>query len=233
MLYYLYDAMTRFELKAEAQRLRKKAWSIGRIAEELGVSKSSASLWSRNTSLTESQKALIKQRGVRAGHGGRLRGAEVNRKKKQDVIAEYVRRGKIDTTKLTAREVLLLGIAIYWGEGSKVGQLSFVNTDASMVLFMYGWFQSALGVDKKDFMPRIYINERHRDRKKQVETFWSALLELPRSQFRPTVFLKRPQKKRYPNRAKYHGLLSLRVRNSTHLKYRILGLIEGLKCSKF
>lgn len=216
-----------------ARELRRKAWSIGAIAQNLKVSKSSVSLWCRDVELTLAQKNRIITKAIQAGHKGRLLGAEANRQKKQHALNEYMQRGKTDTAVLTKKELLLIGAALYWGEGSKVGQLSFVNSDKDMITFIFHWFQIALDVKKEDFMPRIYINEQHANRRGAVESYWSKVLTIPRSQFRSTVFIKRSQRKRYSNHSKYYGLLSLRVRNSTNLKYRILGLIEGLKCSSF
>jgi len=225
--------MAKSELSIRALKLRQSGASIGQIARTLNVSKSSASLWCRNVQLTPTQANLIREKAIRAGHAGRLLGAEANRTKKLNAIAEYTENGKVITAHLTDREILLVGAAIYWGEGSKVGQLSFVNTDKDMVLFMFRWFQVALNVKKVEFMPRIYINEQHIRRRKQIEKYWSLLLSMPLSQFSRTVFIRRPQRKKYINHSNYYGLLSLRIRRSTHMKYRILGLIEGLKCSSF
>lgn len=216
-----------------ARELRRKAWSIGEIAQNLKVSKSSVSLWCRDMKLTLAQKKRIFTKAIQAGHKGRLLGAEVNRQKKLRVMNEYIQIGRTETATLTKKELLLIGAALYWGEGSKVGQLSFVNSDKDMVVFMLRWFQIALNVKREDVMPRIYVNEQHMSRKNVIENYWSTILSIPRSQFRPTIFIKRPQRKKYTNHSKYYGLLSLRFRSSTNMKYRIFGLIEGLKYSKF
>ncbi len=225
--------MAKTELTLKAQTLRKRGLSIGQIAKEIGVSKSSTSLWCRNVLLTPRQKYQIREKAIRAGRVGRLLGAEANRRKKMNVIAEYARMGKADTDKLTKREFLLIGASIYWGEGSKVGQLSFVNSDKDMVVFMSQWFQHALNVKKDDFILRVFINAQHARRETQLKTYWSRLLDIPVSKFRSTIFIKRPSRKKYANHSKYYGLLTLRMRNSANIKYRILGLIEGLKCSNF
>ena len=225
--------MAKSELMLKAHELRRKTWSVAEIAKKLKISKSSASLWCREVQLTSKQKSQIKERMIRAGHAGRLLGAEKNRQKKLATIAEYERTGETETSHLTQKEFLLIGAALYWGEGSKVGQLSFVNSDKDMILFIYHWFQFAIGVKKQDFMPRIYINDQHIYRKKIIEKYWSTILDIPSAQFRSTVFIKRSQRKQYANHLNYYGLLSLRIRNSTNIKYRILGLITGLKYSNF
>lgn len=233
MPYYIRTAMAKSKLSLRAHDLRRKGYSISEIAEKLKVAKSSASLWCRGVQLTLNQKDRITKKAIQAGHRGRLLGAETNRQKKLAVIAEYTQNGKVETARLTQKELLVAGIALYWGEGSKVGQLSFINADKDMILFMYHWFQLVIGINKHDFMPRIYVNAQHIDRKKEIEKYWATVLDIPSLQFRRTVFIKRPQRKKYANHSNYYGLLSLRIRNSTNVKYRILGLIEGLKCSSF
>lgn len=50
-------------------------------------------------------------------------------------------------------------------------------------------------------------------------------------QFGNPVFLVHKQKKVYENYHHYYGVLALRVRKSSRLKYEILGLIDALKKS--
>ncbi len=225
--------MAKVEERLRAEALRKQGWSVRNIAREVSVSRSSASLWCRRIELTEKQKELLVKRAIEGGHRGRILGSSTNHRRKMENIERHVQAGKKYVNELSLRELLLVGAAIYWGEGSKKSQLGFINSDADMIVFMYRWFQKALGVKKQDFMPRILINDLHKSRDRVIKGYWAKLLGLPESQFRKTTFIKRPNTKRYSNHETYFGLLTLRVRNSTDLKYKILGLIEGLKYSKF
>lgn len=78
--------MTVFDKKLQAHQLRRKGVSIRAIASELGVAKSTVSLWCRDISLTSEQRDLLHRRQVAQGHRGRMIGAEVNRKKKEENI---------------------------------------------------------------------------------------------------------------------------------------------------
>jgi hypothetical protein len=225
--------MAKVDERLRAEALRRKGWSIRDIAKEVRVSKSSASIWCRDIELTDRQKRTILRRATAGGLRGRLLGSATNHRRKMEKIAAHEKEGKGYVQALSKRELLLIGAAIYWGEGSKKSHLGFINSDADMVVFMYQWFQLALGVKKQDFMPRIIINALHTSRAEVIRQYWARLLGLPISQFRKTTFIKRPNTKRYSNHDRYFGLLTLRVRNSTDLKYRILGLIEGIKYSKF
>ncbi len=225
--------MSKIEQMLKAQVLRKRGWSIPRVAKHLRVSKSSASLWCRKITLTKKQQDVLRKNAIAAGAPGRLLGSQKNHERKMERIARHLQQGQTYVQSLGKREFLLVGAALYWAEGTKKGQLSFINSDQDMILFMYQWFQVALGIQRKAVMPRIFINELHRSRSRIIEKYWSTLLNLPPEQFGKIVFIKRKQKKRYENHDTYYGLLALRVRNSTDLKYKILGLIEALKCSTF
>ena len=226
----IYNTMAKFKEKLEALKLRRKGWSIGSIAEHLEVGKGSVSTWCKDLKLTKSQKDFLKQKMIKAGHKGRMIGAEMNRKKKENTIAFYQKSGKKDIGKLSQRDIFVIGVALYWAEGSrKNSSLSFVNSDPDMIKLMYRWFQEVMSVKKEEFMPCVFINEMHRPRITKVMNFWSSLLNLPKRQFSNPVFLKMKQKKVYENYDSYFGVLALRVSKGTNLKYKILGLIDALK----
>jgi hypothetical protein len=223
--------MAKFQERIKARQLRKRGRSVKSIAEELGVSKGSASTWCRDIELTEKQKNRLMKNAIVAGHKGRMIGAEMNRKKKEARIAFHKKSGEKDIGKITRRDLLMVGVALYWGEGVKSHKsaLAFVNSDPDTILFMYKWFKEIFDVKMDDFRPRVFINEIHKPRIKKVLNFWSDLLELPIEQFGNPVLLKMKQKKVYENHDKYYGVLSLGVRKGSDLKYRILGLINAMR----
>lgn len=226
----IYNTMAKSKEKLEALKLRRKGWSIGLIAKHLKVGKGSVSVWCRDLKLTKRQRDFLTQKVIKDGHKGRMIGAEMNRKKKEDAIAFCQKSGKKDIGKLSQRDLFIMGIALYWAEGSrKNSSLVFTNSDPDMIVLIYKWFQEAMGVKKEEFKPCIFINEMHRPRITKVANFWSSLLDLPKKQFSKHVFLKMKQKKVYENYDSYFGVLALRVCKGTNLKYRILGLIDALK----
>lgn len=215
--------------KLKARALRKGGESIKSIAKLLGVSKSSASLWCRDIVLSESQTLALTERSSRHLALGRRLGSEMHRKRKKLAIAraEEIAAEKVGT--LSEKEFFIAGVALYWAEGSKKESgVALSNSDPKMILFMYKWFKKFFELNDSDFMPRIFINAQHRDRIDRVLTFWSSLLELPSEQFGNPVLLNIPHKKVYENRETYYGVLSLRVRKSTWIKYQILGMMGRL-----
>jgi hypothetical protein len=188
--------------------------SIKTITEKLGVSKGTASVWCRDIVLTQKQERHLKEGMIKAGHKGRMLGAEMNKKKKADAIAFYRKSGKNDIGNFEKRDFLMAGLGLYWGEGSKTdhGNLSFTNSDPDAIVFMYKWFRDVLDVKSEDFIPRIFINEIHRPRIENVIQFWLGLLPVPREQFGKTIFIKTKQRKVYQNYDSYFGIVSLRIK---------------------
>lgn len=212
-----------------AYALRKTGKSVLYISQKLGVAKSTASIWCRDISLTPAQRLRLRHNSIVAGHKGRMIGAMQNHQKKIETIHMYQGEGKKIMGKMSIRDQLLLGVGLYWAEGNRKGAgFGFVNSDPRIITFISKWLQKNMGVQKENFIPRIYINEIHKPRKMKILKFWSTLLQLPPSQFRRTCFIKTPQKKIYENYDNYYGMLALKVKSGTYLKYKIMGLIDTI-----
>lgn len=223
--------MARFKDRIKARTLRKKGVSICEISRRMDISKGTISLWCGDLKLTKKQKDKIFRKMVKSGHRGRIIGAEMNHKKKLDNIEYFKNKGIIEVGKLSKRDLMLIGASLYWAEGSKKGSggFSFVNSDPEMIKIIYLWIKQILGVPKSDLIVRIAINEIHKQRMSKVLNFWSNLLELQADCFRNTFFIKNRQKKVYDNYENYYGTLVIRISKGTLLKYKILGIIEGVK----
>ncbi|SRR6056297_830807 len=222
--------MAKVQEKLQAQKLRRKGYSVRDIAALLGVSKGSVSAWCREIKLTKSQAHRLKQRQISAGNTGRQKGAEANRQKRLQVIAYETNQAKKRIASLDNRDLLLLGVGLYWGEGVKTrsGPAALVNSDPKLLLLGKRWFEECLGVTTMEFQPYIYISHLHKSRTKEIVAYWSALLELPQEQFHQPIILKHTTKKRYSNHNNYYGVVALRVRKSSRLKYYIQGLISSV-----
>lgn len=223
--------MSKFQYKNEVFKLRRQGWSLNDIAEHLSLSKSTVSLWCKEIKLTKSQVKKLYEKMVSSGHKGRMMGAMINRKKKQDNQELALKWANNSMEHFSLNDLLYVGISLYWAEGSKSDkhQLCFVNSDPNMILFMYYWFQNVFGVNRNDFILRLSINEIHRYREDEVLSFWVNLLNSKKSCFRKTVFIKTRQKKVYENHNRYYGLLSLRLKKSSVIKYKILALVNVMR----
>lgn len=209
--------------------LRRAGESVKEIAKILSVSRSIASVWTRDIELTEEQRIYLHDRQIAAGHRGRMLGVEINREKKRSRIRLSQEQAALEIVDLPHQALFFTGLGLYWGEGVKASNSStgVSNSDPRVIQLMMQWFIECFGVDKERFMPRVFISHIHRDREEIIEEYWSDILAIPRSQFRKTVFVPRGQKI-YENRDVYYGVLALRISKGTDIKYKILAYMDRI-----
>lgn len=222
--------MAKFEKRREAHLLRRQGKSIGTIAEQLNVSKSSVSLWCRETKLTAAQQRQLEKNSFEAGNKGRMIGAATNRQKRLDSVQEHESQGRKEIGTLTKRDLTVLATALFWAEGAKTGsRFIFVNSDPDMILLMLRYLTEVLEVDTSRISATIQINRVHEKRIESVYRFWSDLLRLPKEKFGQPYYIEVVPKKKYDNHDSYKGILRLRVSNGAGLQYKLLGYISALK----
>jgi hypothetical protein len=212
-----------------ARKLRREGKSIKSIAVALRVSKGSVSLWSRDIKLSVVQIERLKENQIKGGYKGRMIGAEMNRKKREEKIVNYRSLGRNETRDISKRELKLLGLGLYIGEGRKhPSRFGFTNSNAQVVQIILMWLQRIFKVSIGQISCRVYINQDHAARIKEVEKEWSKITNVPLSQFRRSVLIQVKNKKTYENHDIYLGNLAVEVSKSSNLQYKILGLIDGL-----
>lgn len=226
--------MAKYNLRIKARKMRRRGNSLTLIVRKLNVSKSSVSWWCNDIVLTPAQlDKLRKNKGVSLTTGQRM-GAEANKKKKQERILLYKSKSLRQIGKLSSRDILIAGVALYWAEGAKTESasgFSFMNSDPRMILFMKNFLTSIMGIKNQDINCTIQINQVHKPRIGKVLKFWSSLLKLPMKQFKRPYYVRVKHRKIYENHDVYYGTLRLKVIKSSNLKYHTLGLIEALKTS--
>lgn len=209
--------------------LRKTGKSLKKIAKLLGVSVSIVSIWSKEVELTEEQKEKLKRRRVRVRHLRRL--AKQSHLEKISRVKKLLKDANAEIKPLTNQELFLTGLALYWAEGFKSikeGRLGFCNSDPRMIKFILKWFEGALKIKREDFILRTEFNEAHKDREKEIKTFWSKLTGISLSQFEKSFYHRSAWLRNYPNREDYFGVLRVRVRKSSELLNKTRGWINGL-----
>jgi len=154
-----------------ARVLRAESWTLQDIADELGVAKSSVSLWVRDVEFVPKPRSTARRREPNA-----------LQRRKQAEIDELLAEGRARIGRLSEREFLVAGAALYAGEGAKAdGQLCFANSDPRMILFFCTWLRRFFDLDESKFRFRLYLHE-GLDLEAAVE-FWCSVTEIPASQF--------------------------------------------------
>ncbi len=213
-----------------ARELRRKGESIGEIAKQLRVSKGSASLWCRDIVLSKSQVEKLLERERVGSAEGRMKAWEWHREEKRQRFKQLHEIGYKEVGVSNANDLFLLGLAIYWSEGSKNdGRVLLTNSDPHMIRLYVRWLMECYGIKSDQITCRVTINELHNDRREVIEKYWSDVVGLPLTQFTKTTTIHSKWTKLYENRKTYYGVLAVHVQKSTDLSYRVMGSIDCLR----
>jgi len=132
-----------------ARELRAEAWTLQDIATELGVSKSSVGLWVRDVDFVPNPRRHSRHQRPSSLHVRKV--AEIERCKQEGV--EWIGR-------MSEREFLILGAALYAGEGSKTSdKLCVANSDPRMIWTFTTWLRRFFDVDESRLRMRLYLHE--------------------------------------------------------------------------
>jgi hypothetical protein len=200
--------------RQQARLLRGTGLPLAEIAARLGVSKSSVSLWVRDVEF-ESLPRVTRGRRREPNALQRRRQAEIDR-----LLAE----GRARIGRLSEREFLVAGVALYAGEGSKGdGSVVFANSDPRMVVFFCSWLRYFFQIDESRLRVRLYLHQ-GLDLAGAI-AFWSQLTGIPGSQFsKPYRAVPDPSIRH----AKHvHGCVGVRYSCSTTHR-SIMGLVGAL-----
>jgi transcriptional regulator with XRE-family HTH domain len=219
--------MSKYQEKNMAVSLRQKGTSIADIAKKLMVSKSTVSYWCRDVVLSSKAREKIVLASHRKSTAGILRYTEGLRQKRIQQTEAAMEEGVRMVGRMSERDVLMVGLGLYWGEGYKKGsqEFGFTNSDPVMIKFYIRWLQTCFGISNKDLILRISINAMHRQRIKEVESYWVREVAIPFTQFTKTSIIKSTIKKVYKNNGEHFGTLRIKVRRGTRLRRVVLGAI--------
>ncbi len=221
--------MAKSKEQIKARQLRQKGESIKEIAKSLSISKSTVSLWCRDIELTAKQIQRLYENMVVGGYKGRLKGARIQKERKEKKIKDYLIEGVKEIKSLTKKELLVAGLSLYWGEGGRKNPgVRFYNSDPEIVKFIIKWFKAIFGITEERFLIYIMINETHKNRVGDVKKYWIKTTGISSGQFRKIILIKAKNKKVYENFNQHYGTLNIRLTKSADLYYRIMGLIKAL-----
>lgn len=219
--------------KARAVTLRKLGFSYLEILKEVGVAKSTLSLWLRSVGLSKLQRQILIRKRIAAG----LRGAK-KRNEQRLKISETIRKSAVSEIGILDKKVFwLVGAALYWAEGNKQKTnsvstgIKFSNNDPLMIKFFLKWLIDVCEIKLEDIHFEVYLHDGCDV--KSIKKFWSQTLDLgigyfDKIRYKPNKFYSYRKNKG----ENYHGLIRINVRRSTNLNRKIMGWTEGM-CKQF
>lgn len=202
----------------KAQNLRKRGASLKELSQKLGISKSTASLWSRNIIL--SNKAQRRLLGVISK--AQLISAQKRIAKTNESRFQYENKGRelIARIKISDDILKLFCGLLYWCEGSKADDntVQFTNSEPKLIKSFVELLRRSFILDEKKFRVSLHLHGYH-SAKKQID-FWSKITKIPKKQF------IKPYRK--PNTGKriklsYQGCVNLRY-NDVKVARELLGI---------
>lgn len=215
-------------LRAAARELRSRGLDYEEIAAQLGVAKSSVSLWVRAMPVPQ---RLTDEECVKRSAEGSRRYWEAERLVREERRSAERTAAAAEIGDLTDREVLIAGALTYWCEGSKnkphrrSDRVVFINSDPALIRFFLRFLDVA-GVSRDDLVLRVYIHETASV--ETAERFWRGLTGVRSSQFRRAVLKHHnPKTIRKNTGESYYGCLRVDVRRSGWLYRKIEGWMSA------
>lgn len=216
--------------KEKAIALRKQGKTYTDILKVVPVAKSTLAIWLKDAKLSTPEK----QKFTEAKRLASLRGGQTKRKQRVERQKSLFLKSKSEIESLSERELFLIGVALYWAEGSKEKEhspgspLRFANGDPYMIKLFLEWLR-AIGVKKERICFDIYLHDNNKYRTADVIKYWAMNTSFSENLFK--VYYKKDipkTKRRNISPDTYFGLVRIYVKESSDLVRRINGWIEGI-----
>lgn len=204
---------------ARARQLRLGGMPVKRIAEQLSVSVSSVSIWTRDIELTPEQRAANL---ARAGANRGAAWSERYRRQRREFQEEGRRRARL------SEPLHVAGCMLYWAEGSKHRNVvAFANSDPAMNLLFCRFMRECFGVTPNRFAMSLNVYTNNGRTIDEIEAWWLELLSLPPTSTRKhqTNHMPTSSSGRRANKLP-NGVCTLRILKSTRILQHIYGAIQ-------
>src|SRR3989344_6767122 len=219
------------EEKLNAIKLRKEGKTYSDILRVIPVAKSTLAIWLKEAKLSVPENQIFTE----ARRLASLRGGQAKRKQRIEKQQKIFSKANLEIKNISLRELFLIGIIMYWAEGAKEkeyypgSQLQFSNMDSNMIQVFLIWLFKVCKINKNMIVFNIFLHETHKARVEEVRRFWSKITFFPIENF-STIYWKRNKLKtnRRNTEEKYHGVLKIKVKQSSELVRKIAGWSDGI-----
>lgn len=217
--------------RIKAIALRRRGFSYNEILKHVDVAKSTIALWLQDVGLSAKQKQNLTEKRLAAAR----KGAETKRQIRLANVRKIYAEAAKDIDVLSKRELWLMGIMLYWAEGSKEKEwhpgsgVKFANSDPLMLKLFLKWLKETCSVDENEINFEIFIHENHKERIAVVRKFWAETLNIPVGKFKKVYWkTHKPKTDRKNTGNSYYGVLRMCVKASSSLNRKIAGWIIGI-----
>lgn len=214
-------------LKAEAQKLRDSGYSYNMINSQLGIAKSTLNNWFRDRFFTPNKEVLDRIQY------GPIKSAAIVHNRKVEEIKRLGELGAREIGVLSRRDIWLLGLGLYIGEGAKTNEvIRIVNSNPEIIKLSIRWFKEICGLEDKNIT--VYIHIYPDNDIWECFKFWSKVTGLPIENFRKIQIDTRENKLATKRKKLPHGTAHISIiskgnpEKGVKLYRRINGWITGV-----
>lgn len=214
-------------LRNEAFKLRLEGWSYTIISKRIGVNKSTLSGWLKNLPYVPNATVLERV------SNGPIRSAIRRHNEKLERINRIKSEAYKEIGSLSKRELWLIGIALYIGEGNKNNEsIRFVNSDPYVIGLVMRWFREICSLEDANFSASVHMYPDTIE--SEAVNYWSRISGIVASQFRKSQIDRRSGKRPHKANKLPYGTLQITILSNhdkskgVDLHRKITGWMEGV-----
>lgn len=214
-------------VKLEVRKLRRKGYTFREILEKLPfLSKSTVSNWVRGIRLTPKQEKQILEKQLR----GRVALMKYNKRRHREAVQsaqKIISEAKREIGKMTGRDLMIVGTALYWAEGSKkqIGAIDFANSDPKIIVLIMRFFREICKVPENRFKCRLTLHPGVNE--EEAKMFWSKTANVPLIQFTKSYIKPPKSSTERMHNILYKGTCQVRF-GDIRVFHKIRGFIKAL-----
>ncbi len=199
-----------------AIELRKGGYSYSEIMKFCPVPKSTLSYWFRDIKLSEPQLVRLKKKRIE----GAQKGSKAKILKTSKAIEEIQISSAKDISKISKKELWLMGVVLYWRErllnkndsDLKKG-VRFTSSDPHLIKLFLRWLEDVGGIKNEEINFDIFIGKNSPNLLNEAVDYWAGITGFSKTNFSRYYVLKSSKR----------SLLRVRVRSSSMLARQISG----------
>ena len=214
-------------LKEKAIQLRDNGYSYSMINKDLSIAKSTLSNWFKERPFKPNLEVLKRIQY------GPIKSAEKSHNKKVLEIEKLNKLGILEIGRLNKRELWILGLGLYIGEGTKTYEnIRIINSDPAVIRLAIRWFKEICGTGNDNITVTLHIYPDNNI--EECIKFWMKITGLPLKNFRKPQIDIRKDKSSIRKRKLLFGTAHINIickGNSDYgvrLHRRIMGWISGV-----
>ncbi|MGB2762349.1 MAG: hypothetical protein WBC21_02290 [Minisyncoccales bacterium] len=211
-----------------AIRLRKQGKSYNEIVKILKIPKSTLSYWLRDIKIPPEIKTKFWNRTRKKWAENIIKFNKKRARVAREKSEKFQKIASRNINKLTQRELLLVGAALYWAEGYKKrrGTLQFSNSDPVMIKLMIKFFKKICKSPKEKIRATVQIHPNVTSEK--AINYWSRISGVSKTQFTKCYSrLTSSSKQKRPFNTLPYGTLRIAIYD-TQITDKVKGWIQGI-----